>query len=549
MRSEIEPLLPDAGAKMRQPKSSHAISIVRAVPTVAIVAFVALGVGAWSCLSTQLWVATDSGLYIKLAASLAEAFDLDHELHQFRLPGYPLLLALIFRLFGHSSPTAIMVIQQAMVAATIVLTALTAWTLWPRRAFVLVAGLLCALSPYLRGYAGTVLTEVPYAFVLSACVYFLVRHHRFGGRSSLAMASFAAGLCLLTKGIGQVMVVLCVCVAAHRAWCFNRQSGLTSARSLRRCTAAAALAVLPPMLLALPVMFNNYRTTGHFRMTCQGSQVLFYRAVKVERLHSPHSEALAKLRAALKQAKADGLLSPTVELREHYVINFAYRSVHGTSWFEAADVMNEAAMDLILDNKALILSHGVRHAYRSFIIPDPYYRVGLGVPQDELFDLEAARAQMSSLVGRETLDKYLPSPAQGPPASHFWSGWMRGHRRVVERGPSLTGVLDHPYEEFMWFCLLGGVASLAMPNRVTWLIPAMVIFLHIFISANLGGTIPRYAIPVHPFIFLFGAFACTGVVRACVTGFTFAAGLLARRLKLSWQGSILAGATDGRIQD
>ena len=56
--------------------------------------------------------------------------------------GYPLMLAAIFRVFGSSSPVAIVVVQHAMLVVVAVLASLIAWHATYRRPVALMTGLL-----------------------------------------------------------------------------------------------------------------------------------------------------------------------------------------------------------------------------------------------------------------------------------------------------------------------------------------------------------------------------------------------------------------------
>ena len=65
--------------------------------------------------ASRLWFMPDSAWYISLATGLAERWDFSQNLFQFRTPGYPLFLAALFLLFGHSAGVALLVVQHAMV--------------------------------------------------------------------------------------------------------------------------------------------------------------------------------------------------------------------------------------------------------------------------------------------------------------------------------------------------------------------------------------------------------------------------------------------------
>src|SRR5256714_3325021 len=92
-----------------------------------------------------------------------------------RLPGYPLFLATIYSVFGHTNNSAVRIVQALIDAGTCALVAWLAF-LWQRdqrrRAATAIAALaLAAVNPFTTIYAATILTEVPATFlIVAACV-------------------------------------------------------------------------------------------------------------------------------------------------------------------------------------------------------------------------------------------------------------------------------------------------------------------------------------------------------------------------------------------
>lgn len=481
------------------------------VPILVLITVVAVVVEGFMVSASRLWAVGDAGMYLKLAAGIADRLDFGHEYFQIRGPGYPLLLAIIFRVFGTASPQVILVVQHAMVAGSAVLGALLAWTLWPRRSFALLAGLFGAFSLHLSAYANMVMTEVPYAFVLTACVLLLVRYHVAGGWGWLVGASAAAGLCATIKSIGELMPLLCLGVALHRMWTVRRRSVPVKRRCWLRATVLSLLAATgPAAAFILPVMLNNYRTCGYFQLSCCGDMALYHRAVAREKLDSDSSAALAQVRETLEEAKHRGLIPSDVRLGDKFRVNAAYRAVHGVSMAEAAKVMGQAAWDLIAENPGLILRRGVRYAYRSLFMPDLHYRVVPGEIPAEMFDMEEATRWTALYVGPRTMAKYLPLNDRPTLTSPLRGGITRWYREHVEKGSPILGLVDTPYEEFVLLCVLGGLLSLVQANRMVWMVPGLVVFCHVVCSAYLIETAPRWVVPVHPLLHVFGAF---GLVR------------------------------------
>ena len=199
----LDPMrIPSYGQNSPEPRASaRAMQPDRPGPAPrAVIWTVVLGAAvsnAFCLAGSHLWVYPDSIDYIRLAGGLADRFDLHQELFLIRPPGYPAMLAVIFRVFESWSQTAILVVQHGMAIVAAGLTALIAWHLTQRKSVSLVAGLMCAGSLQVLAYANLVLTETPYMVTLLACVYFLVRYHHEGNLRVLALASLMAGLSYL----------------------------------------------------------------------------------------------------------------------------------------------------------------------------------------------------------------------------------------------------------------------------------------------------------------------------------------------------------------
>src|ERR1044072_9437476 len=92
-----------------------------------------------------------------------------------RLPGYPLFLAAIYSVFGHTNNTAVRIVQALLDTGTCVLVALLAWLWQPdeqkKVATAMAAMALAAGNPFTTIYCATILTEVPSTFlIVAACI-------------------------------------------------------------------------------------------------------------------------------------------------------------------------------------------------------------------------------------------------------------------------------------------------------------------------------------------------------------------------------------------
>jgi 4-amino-4-deoxy-L-arabinose transferase-like glycosyltransferase len=111
----------------------------------------------------------DGRVYAQLARNVLEqhVYSLDtqpaYEPTLIRLPGYPLFLAGIYSVFGHTNNSAVRIAQAALDTGTCVLVALLAFYWDPddkrKRASALAAFVLAAACPFTTIYVATILTE------------------------------------------------------------------------------------------------------------------------------------------------------------------------------------------------------------------------------------------------------------------------------------------------------------------------------------------------------------------------------------------------------
>ena len=122
----------------------------------------------------------DARVYSQLAVNVLEQHVYSHEPQApyapsiIRLPGYPLFLAGVYKVFGHGNHTAVRVVQAVLDTLTCVLIALVAfqWAVDEERKHraALIAFALAAVCPFTSIYVATVLTEVPTNFLAVAMV-------------------------------------------------------------------------------------------------------------------------------------------------------------------------------------------------------------------------------------------------------------------------------------------------------------------------------------------------------------------------------------------
>src|SRR6266403_2767280 len=123
----------------------------------------------------------DGRTYAQIARNVLEQHVYSHETEApydpslIRLPGYPLFLASIYSVFGHTNNGAVRIVQALIDTATCALVALLAFYWQPdekRKQVTAIAALaLAAVCPFTTIYAVTILTEVPTNFfVVAMCL-------------------------------------------------------------------------------------------------------------------------------------------------------------------------------------------------------------------------------------------------------------------------------------------------------------------------------------------------------------------------------------------
>ncbi|MDX6530600.1 MAG: hypothetical protein QOH41_2890 [Blastocatellia bacterium] len=120
----------------------------------------------------------DGRTYAQIARNVLERNVYSHETEPpydsslIRLPGYPLFLAGIYAVFGHTNNGAVRMVQALIDTASCGLVALLAFYWQPdekrKRATAIAALALAAVCPFTTIYAATILTEVPTTFLMLA---------------------------------------------------------------------------------------------------------------------------------------------------------------------------------------------------------------------------------------------------------------------------------------------------------------------------------------------------------------------------------------------
>ena len=155
---------------------------------------------------------SDERDHYQLAVSLAQGHGYELEDGRptaVRPPGYPLFLALWYRL-GLQSLPALRMVQAVVGAATVWMMYLLISTLFSNRLWALVALAMGAVYPYFIYLPGAILATTWFSFLLILSVFYLCRAQSGGGPYAPAVAGASAGLAVLTVPTTLVLVLMTV---------------------------------------------------------------------------------------------------------------------------------------------------------------------------------------------------------------------------------------------------------------------------------------------------------------------------------------------------
>jgi hypothetical protein len=217
----------------------------------------------------------DGKVYSQIAINVLEQHVYSHDTQSpyvpslIRLPGYPLFLATVYKVFGHGNNTAVRVAQAVTDAATCALIALVAfeWAIDPERKHraAIIAFALAAVCPFTAIYAATILTEVPTSFLAVAMVLTVT----FAIKATLRKRALAwwvisgliAGLAVLFRpdsGLFAAAVGCTLLIAGVGAWSHQKHPILT--RLL-----CASLFSLAFCVVLVPWTIRNWRVFHLFQ--------------------------------------------------------------------------------------------------------------------------------------------------------------------------------------------------------------------------------------------------------------------------------------------
>jgi hypothetical protein len=157
-----------------------------------------------------------------------------------RLPGYPLFLALCFRLFGVDNYTSAACAQIALeLTGCLLLAGFVRRVASPQAA--LCALWLSALCPFTASYAVAPLTETPTLFVIALALWALARFHERPSWSSALWFTFAVSYAALLRPDGALVGVAMAPAMLMRL----DRAAIPRAKLVRMAVAGVLLALVP----------------------------------------------------------------------------------------------------------------------------------------------------------------------------------------------------------------------------------------------------------------------------------------------------------------
>jgi hypothetical protein len=433
----------------------------------------------------RCWTTPDSAGYIELAAGIAQRWDFTHPLFHLRLPGYPLMLAGVFAGGGGHATFVLPFIQHALVAACAVLAALIAFELLGHRGFALLAAIPTIFSLQLAGYAGAVLSEVPYTFLLLLLIWLLLAAWRRGSWRMLVCASMVAGVLTLFKDSGLLLIGggLVVAVLGFR----------------QRPVRAGLLAVGPALLVLLPFMIHNVRAFDRLRFNCNGPLLGYQRSACVDRLDAPDSAALARVRTLIENAQRDGVVAADATYQDYLATLRAVQhhfDPTATHIFASRDLprvsalLGEAGRDIARAHPRQLVTGTLHRARHILFTPDLIFQT---IGRHDVF--------VRQRVGAETIGQYFKFDERpdAPPGSFF-------ARSVAALREFSARPWDFATQRITWhelvtaLALLGGAVHVLFIRDRGAILIGLIVAYHVLGAAYLGGVEPRYTLPVQPLL-------------------------------------------------
>lgn len=374
----------------------------------------------------------------------------------FREPGYPLFLAAIYKIFGHT--IRLVVFLQCLLHA---LTALIVYRIAGRifsERVAFVSGVVVSLFPTLANYPSYLMSETFFTFLLSASVALFITAVGGGKFRSYLCAGVLFGMLVLTKLTSLFLPFLLVGIVLAQQK--RRDIGKFMAR------AATLLAIV--VLIVSVWSLRNKHAFNTYSLAMRGGDVMWSRAQKVD--DSPR-EILATVSCSFSEHLGKKLFPDLVVRSDRYLYKDLDRAVEMQKSYRSKGVKSEVTDEMLKQEAFMKIS---RHPFR-YLLYTP---------------VEAIKM---------TAFSYLPFLNEEA---------MRVRMRSIEHGEAMLVVLKGAMRMIAYPLLALLVIGIARSLRSwgRWIVIAAVIVYFTTIY-SLMDAIGRYGVPLIPFYCIFAVAA------------------------------------------
>jgi 4-amino-4-deoxy-L-arabinose transferase-like glycosyltransferase len=453
---------------------------IRAHPdlvAILLIVLVALALRSAFAFRVPAFVTKDSIEYVEPALALVDGGQF--ALAQRRTPVYPIVMAGSVALFGRDL-LAITFAQHLLGVGTALFTYGIGRLAFGRAAGLL-AGLGAALSSPLLIYEHYLITESVFTFFLILSILLMVAGLRSERRAYLALGGLALGLAALTRPVGQAVLVALPFAAlfVFRRW--------------RPSIMAVALAGGCFALLVVPWAIRNQVVYGTAAAASTG-RFLISRSVKHERNFVFYEDAVGAYPGeAPARTKARKIAQEVTDKRpEPGQVFQRIRDNLGLTEAQTDAMLKDIALEAIMRDPMLWV-------YGTF---EMCYELLKGAPKEEEVHWHQevhAQPRVANQWGR--FNGLLEAP---PPA----------HVNEAAEAEALAQIF-RPTRVAWWIVglgLVGALLALVVPAHRPALLPFLVAFVLIAVSAMLVGDVPRYRYPVDPLMYVMAAGGLVGTV-------------------------------------
>jgi 4-amino-4-deoxy-L-arabinose transferase-like glycosyltransferase len=453
---------------------------IRAHPdllAILLIVLVALTLRSAFAFRVPAFVTKDSIEYVEPALALVDGQPF--VLAQRRTPVYPIVMAGSVAIFGRDL-LAITFAQHLLGVATAAFTYGIGRLAFGRVAGLL-AGLGAALSSPLLIYEHYLITESVLTFFLILAMLLMVAGLRRERMAYLAAGGLALGVAALTRPVGQAVLVALPVAAifVFRRW--------------RPSIAACALAGGCFALLVVPWAIRNQIVYGTAGAASTG-RFLISRSVKHERNFVFYEESVgAHPGESPQRTKARQIAQEVTDKRpEPGQVFQRIRDNLGLTEAQTDAMLRDIATEAIMRDPWLWVSGTL----------EMFYELLKGAPKEEQVHWHQEVHEQPRVANQWGHFPYL---REAPPPAH----------RNEAADAEALGSIFRP-TRFAWpivgLGLVGALLTLVVPAYRPALLPFLVSFVLIAVSAMLVGDVPRYRYPVDPLMYVMAAGGLVGLV-------------------------------------